>query len=271
MKARGELNGDDPWGAMNAPAQVAAGGSGSSKPQSNQAIALGIPQSAPQRRAQANRYDTDSPPHPASLGDEDDGEETVSRPSSPDQPPTLTRSKGKGRAGKPEETYTSRYGAAAPADAGSDDDAPASSSEEDEGRPPKTYAPKNHDNSDESDDDDDDNTRPPRGRTPARRGRSPGNTHLRPRSTSSNYSRGEDSGEDHDEDGIPDCSAPPPGGPPAAAKGKGFFISAEDRTRYCIPAELEMTQERFEAMKRRRAAEGRLAMTQHSTGGLDEE
>ncbi|KAG7006335.1 mitochondrial intermediate peptidase [Physcia stellaris] len=206
LRARGELDGDDPHGALNPKKlEPAAGGSANA--------AAG-------------------PKHPAfDIPDDDDGEHFVrTRSPSPDQIPTLTRGKGKGRASKPEETYASRHGAAEPAvpeydsDAGHEDDSAVHSGDEEQDKAPKGKGPKyalsddeeNYD--DEEEEEEEEEEEPiPRGRKVRKHGvgsssrgssSKSGTQRHRLRSTSSDYSHDE-------EDGIPDWSSqPPPGGPP---------------------------------------------------------
>ena len=200
MRLDGKLDGEDPWGALNAPPEAAASGSGSSKP-----------------RAQAGSYGGDLGQNPA-LGADYDTEEDpivpVSRPSSPDQLPTLTKGKGKSRAVKPEETYESRYGRAEPAEPDSEHEAPALSGDEkdDEFRPPQGKAPEYIPESEsefEDSGDDDDGPPPPPGRKPERHVQ--GNS--REESPRGHISRSS-SFYSQDEDDAPEWSAPPPGGPP---------------------------------------------------------
>lgn len=214
-RAQGLLDGDDPHGALKAKLLPAAGGS------SNAGAG------------------TKDPAFNVPDDEEDDGGRhfVPSRSPSPHQIPTITRGKGKGRASKPEETYASRHGAAEPAvpeyesDAEREDESPVHSGDEGhtEGvKPGKSKAPKygssdEEDDDEESDDgeDDDEVEEPhPRGRKITKhaigsgsRGSSSksgtmGTRRHRARSSSSNYSQGE-------EDGPPDWSSqPPPGSPP---------------------------------------------------------
>lgn len=210
-RARGELDCDDPYGAL--------------KPENLKPAAGGSANAAA------------GPKHPAfnipdDEEDDDGGHFVPTRSPSPDQILTITRGKGKGRASKPEETYASRHGAAEPAvpdydsDAGHEDDSPVHSGDEDhdEGvKSRKSKAPKyavsdDDENYDEEEEEEEEEEEPiPRGRKVKKhvvgsssRGSSSksGTQRHRVRGSSSDYSQDE-------EDGIPDWSSqPPPGGPP---------------------------------------------------------
>lgn len=211
MRANGDLDGEDPWGALQKPAMAAAGGSGSGS------------SNAP---THAKQYGGDLGGHPAYTQTyHDDGEEEEyippTRPSSPDQLPTLTK-KGKGRAGKPDETYTSRFG---PVEPDSEHEGPTHSGDEDEEhgfRPPKDKVPK-YDIDD--DDDDDGHGEEVRGRRTGRLVQDDSREgSRRARSSSSKYSRGDDG----DGDGVPDYDVPPPGGPPPRKTARGRVLPDVD-------------------------------------------
>lgn len=274
MKAAGKLDCDDPWGAMEAPAQVAAGGS--------------------------SRAGAGQDAHPAFRVPDIDGHGegfNRSRSPSPDQFPTLTRGKGKGRADRPEETYASRHGAPEPVGSDtdsehehehdSDDDSRVHSGDEDDYdvKPAKSKHPLY-----ELSDSDEDDTRGRKPRKQAFGSSSRGSSSKsapahRARSRSSSYSQDRD----HDRAHVPDWSAtPPPGGPPprnparldaGAAMASGALppqpssgpiinISPEERTKYKIPPNVAaiMTQARFDAWKEMVAKQGRLAMEQSRDG-----
>lgn len=191
MRENGELDGDDPWGAMGKPTAVAAGGSGSNA------------------QVQAHDFGGDLGKHPGLQAyDEEESYKIVSRPVSPDQLPTITKGKGKGRVGKPEETYESRYGPAEVAEHESDHEAPeySGNEEDDEVGPRKHKATEHESDEDESESESEisDNEKDRRGRRlvqyDAREG-------SRARSSSSHYSQGDDN--------VPNWQGPPPRGPPA--------------------------------------------------------
>ena len=223
MRANGELDGEDPWGALDKPVTAAAGGSGSSN-------------------AHAKPYGGDlGGRHPALASSPYDEEEEYvppTRSSSPDQPATLTK-KGKGRAGRPEETYTSRFGPAEPVETDSEHEGPTHSGDEDEEhvfRAPRDKAPKYGSDDDDDDDDDDshseeDGAVPVRGRRTGRHleddsseGSPKEGLHHRARSSSSKYSQEDD----RDDDSVTDYDAPPPGGPPPGKPARGRVLPAVD-------------------------------------------
>ena len=250
MKESGELAQEDPWGAMDAAPEVAAGGSKSRLP----------------------------PVHPA-FGD-DDGEEDGRSPS-PDQLPVLTKGKGKGRASKPEETYASRYGAAASdsegesaarsgrGDSDNDDD------DDDEVYPPgkgKNSKPPKYDfhgSDDDGDDDEDDEAQhPARGRKLTRRS-TEGSISSR---ASSQYSVEEEKDGD-----VPHWgSKPPPGSPPPRNPARArrnsmdapdsdddmdeepIEVSPHERAKYGIPPNLPMTETKLKVWKESRSKEGNM-------------
>ena len=219
MRDRGELEGKDPWGNMNKPAAVAASGSGSNA------------------HAPVPNYAGDLSQHPALQAYDVEEPHVVSRPASPDQLPTITKGKGKGRVGKPEETYESRYGPAEVADPDSDHEAPVhSGNEEDDDvdlrKSKVTRLVFEEEDETESepeatDIEEDKNAR--RGRRPQRqvqddsregsrapRVRKPqddAKEGQRARSSSSRYSQGEDN--------VPNWQGPPAGEPPAGNPALG--------------------------------------------------
>ena len=217
MRANGDLDGEDPWGALQKPAMAAAGGSGSAN-------------------VHAKPYGADFVGQYPAYEDEEEEEEYIppTRASSPDQIATLKK-KGKGRAGKPEETYTSRFG---PVEQDSEHEGPTHSGDEDEEhehefRHPGDKAPKY--GTDDDDDDshgEEDTAARIRGRRTGRvveddssEGSPKEGIRRRARSGSSEYSHGGDK----DDDSEPDYVAPPPGGPPAPKKPvRGKVLSAVD-------------------------------------------
>ena len=125
MRANGDLDGEDPWGALEKPAMAAAGGSRSGSSNAN---------------VHAKPYGGDIVDKLPAFDEEEEEYIPPTRHSSPDHLPTLTK-KGKGRAGRPEETYTSRFG---PAEPDSEHEGPTHSGDEDEEhgfRPPRDKAP----------------------------------------------------------------------------------------------------------------------------------
>ena len=250
MKASGELDHEDPWGAMDARPEVAAGSS------SNRAGA-GI-----------------LPPHPALR--------EPSRSPSPDQIPTLTKGKGKGRAGKPEETYASRYGAAEESEH-EEEEPPARSggeeSDDDEVRPPsKGGKPPGYDFGDSDDDEEEEEeeeARPARGRKSTRRveGSSSRGSSSKPdrrrrgSSGESRYSQEEDGDVPHWGSKPPAGSPPPWNAGPARRDSMNepdfddeedeevIEVSAGDRAKYGIPPNLPMTETKLRVWKQSRASE----------------
>ena len=287
-KAAGELDGDDPWGELSVTPAAVAGGSGSKPKYSQRAIASGIPDPTPKKLLQVDDYAVDLPSHPAYDDDSDEEQPAaISRPSSPDQAPTLTRAKGKGRVGQPEETYAPRYGAPEPVQAepeteSEDDDAPVHSDLEDEirrpkGKAPKSKAPKEEEDPSTEDEDEDEVETIPRGsRKSTTTIRDQGNKSSRSAAraeSNSSSSSSQSSDYEGDEDDDDYAAGPPPGNPPTeGVAGEPFFIiSPEDRAKYGIPPGHPLTERQFEAWKDRRAAEGRRAMAQHAKGEIDEE
>ena len=121
MKRSGALDQDDPWGAMNAVPEAAAGSS--SEILSNEAIAMNISENeAKKRRGEgaASAVPESQPAQPAAVTldevEEDDYDDhgaprhELGHSRTP-SPPMLNK-KGKGRLDVPEETYATRYGAA---------------------------------------------------------------------------------------------------------------------------------------------------------------
>ena len=255
MKASGELDHEDPWGAMDARPEVAAGGSGSS----NRAGGADI-----------------LPPHPALR--------EPSRSPSPDQIPTLTRGKGKGRAGKPEETYASRYGAAEESEHEEEHAAHSGGedSDDDEVRPPPMgskppgYDLGDSDDEGEDEEEEEEEARPARGRKSTRRveGSSSRGSSSKPdrrRRGSSGESRYSQEEEDGD---VPHWgSKPPAGSPPPWKAGPArrdsmdepdfddeedeevVEVSAGERAKYGIPPNLPMTETKLKIWKKSRASE----------------
>ena len=212
MRANGDLDGEDPWCALSKPAMAAAGGSGSGSLNAN---------------IHAKPYGGDLVDKLPAFDEEEEEYIPPTRHSSPDQLPSLMK-KGKGRAGRPEETYTSRFGPAEPAELDSEHEGPAHSGDEDEEhgfRPPRDKTPK-YGIDDDDDDDDEDGATPIRGRKPGPYLEDDsGEGSRRARSSSSKYSQSDDG----DDDGVPNWAAPPPGGPPPPTKSaRGKVLPAVD-------------------------------------------
>ena len=141
MKRSGALDQDDPWGAMTAAPEAAAGSS--SEGLSNEAIAQNITENeARKRRGEGapSAAPDFQPAQPAAVPldeveeDDYDGHSASGHElghSRTPSPPTLNK-KGKGRRDVPEETYATRYGTAK--------DKPEYSGEEDESASDEEYS-----------------------------------------------------------------------------------------------------------------------------------
>ena len=228
MKASGELDQEDPWGAMGARLDAAAGSS--------------------------NRAGSGVLPPPPAFDDEEDGH---SRSPSPDMLPVLTKGKGKGRASVPEENYASRYGAA-PAEepaARSDGEESASSS----GRPqPKSSQPPKYEFRDSDDEEEEvseeeeeeEHARPARGR--------------KMRRTDSSISRGSSSSKEEEDGHVPRWGGAPPRRDSDDAPDyddeeeddeEVIEVSPAERAKYGIPPKLPMTETKLKVWKQSKANE----------------
>lgn len=285
MEKNGELAKPDPWGFLEAEPEVAAGNSSTGEQLSNEAIALGITDSALADLRSGNHNavsETDHlPGYKTSIGgnaaaaaavrvgrraiNDDD----VSRSPSPEF--DTGAGKNKGRRGHENETYTSRYGAHDDDDDDDDDDEAAHS---------------DGSNSVYSDDDDD-----------AIRSKTPGDRTAAAKSSSTQPFRrpkfdDTDSEDDSSTSAAPQSGVPktwgassssrnqnPPGGRRAGAGAAAssaadtsiIEISDQERQRLGIPTSMALAradQARFEQRKR---DAGRLAMRQNASGDIDEE
>ena len=77
MEKAGKLDGDDPWGALNAPMAAATGGSGSSTRPSNLAIATGVLEQSGKTQRHDDEEDLPGRPTPHPEEDEEDVHRTI--------------------------------------------------------------------------------------------------------------------------------------------------------------------------------------------------
>lgn len=263
MQKNGELAKPDPWGLpllspilhsyipnlstgfMEAEPDVAAGSSGTEEPISNEAIALGITDSALADLRAGNRNagsaTTYLPGYKTSIGGNTPAaaavkagrrainENDVSRSPSPEF--DTGAGKNKGRRGHENETYASRYGAH-----NDDDDDEAAFSD--------------GNNSMYSDNDDDDDNAVRRG---------PPQPSRRPRFD----------GSDSENDSPPPSAAARSRAP--SADTDFVDISPQERQRLGIPASMALTRASLARFEQRKGDEGRLAMRQNASGDIDEE
>lgn len=273
MERNGELAKPDPWGLpllptflhsyipnlstgfMEAEHDVAVGSSGTEEPISNEAIALGITDSALADLRAGNRKagsaTTYLPGYKTSIGGNTPAaaavkagrrainENDVSRSPSPEFDPGA--GKNKGRRGYENETYASRYGAY---DDDDDDDDEAAFSDGNN----SMYS------------DDDDNVVPPTvpsSRTAAAAKPSSSQPSRRPRF----------------DDGDSENDSPPSAAPRSRALNPDtdfVDISAPERQHRGIPASMALTCASLARFKQRKGDEGRLAMRQNASGDIDE-
>lgn len=266
MEKNGELEKPDPWGFMEV-IEVAAGSSDTGEQMSNEAIALGITDTALADMREGNRNvgsATDGlPGYKTSIGgkvaaaaavragrraiDDDD----VSRSPSPEIDTGV--GKNKGRRGHENDSYASRYGSHEDDD---DDDDEAAHS----------------DNSDSVYSDDENVISPviPRSRAAAAAASTTARPFRRPRF---------DDDDSDSEAESPTSAASPSRAPQTqgssshspAADANTVEISARERQRLGIPANMNLTRASLARFEQRKRDEGRLAMRQNASGDIDEE
>lgn len=282
MEKNGELAKRDPWGFLEAEPEVAAGSSSTGEQLSNEAIALGITDSALADLRAGNRNagsESDHlPGYKTSIGGNAAAaaavragrrainDDNVSRSPSPEF--DTGAGKNKGRRGHENETYTSRYGAH---DDDDDDDEVGHS-----------------DGSNSVYSDDDDDAIPPKisgGRTAAANSSST-QPFRRPKFDDTD-SEDESSTPAAPQSGVPQTwgassssrNPSPPGGRRAGASAGAssaadtniIEISDQERQRLGIPTSMALTRASLARFEQRKRDEGRLAMRQNTSGDIDEE
>lgn len=277
MEKNGELAKPDPWGFMEAEPDVIAGSSDTGEHMSNEAIALGITDSALADLRADNRHTGSAADHlpgyktsigrtaasaaAVKAGRRAINDNDVSRSPSPEF--DTGAGKNKGRRGHEKETYASRFAAH------DDDDEEAVHS----------------DGSGSYYSDDDDNVIPPtasRGRTAAATSPSP-QRFRRPKFDDA------DSDNDLSTSAAPQSRAPktwgasspgPSPSPPRGRRGGGgtatadtnnVEISDQERQRLGIPVSMTLTRASLARFEQRKRDEGRMAMRQNASGDMDEE
>lgn len=272
MEKNGELAKPDPWGFMEAEPEVAAGSSDTGEQMSNEAIALGITDSALADLRAGNRnagsvtnrlpgYKTSIGGTAAAAAAVEAGRRAIrdnDPPRSPSPEFDTGAGKNKGRRGHENETYASRYGAY------DDDDDEAVRS----------------DGSHSFYSDDDENV--------ILRGHTAAATTSSPRPL--RRSRFDDDLDSEDESpasaasqsripttwGARSSRSPSPsrgarGGAGAATDTDNVDISDQERRRLGIPASMTLTRASLARFEQRKRDEGRLAMRQDASGDMDEE
>lgn len=277
MEKSGALAQTNPWGAMDREPDVAAGSSGAGADDDDQpsteAIALNITNSALKdlRTGASRSFGAGGSSAAAVTAGRRAIGDLPSRSPSPEF--DTSAGKGKGRRGHDEETYASRYGAG-PND--SDDDEVFFESDDDE---PDFDAPPPHDRRGRRS--------PGRGGHPSRRSRSNDTLsddesppHNR-RDRSPPARGGPPQRRSHNKDLDSDDESPPPGfhsdededhiaDADDDKDDKEISISASERQRLAIPLGFKVTRKSLMRFEARRAAEGRLAMTQHRSGEVED-
>lgn len=286
MEENGELAEPDAWGFMEAEPEVAAGSSSTAEQMSNEAIALGITDSALVELRASNRKARSEtgylPGYKTAMGGTAGvaaavragrraiNDNDVSRSPSPEF--DTGAGKNKGRRGQENDSYASHYSAHEDDDdmAAHSDGSGSSYSEDDE----NVILPAKAAN--------------PSGRTAAATSLSSHQPFRRPKFDNSDS----DSGSSAPQSRVPQnwgSSAPNPNSSPPHGRraGRGAVplrasasstadadileISSQERQRLGIPANMALTRASLARFEQRKSDEGNLAMRQHASGGLDEE
>ncbi|MCJ1424226.1 hypothetical protein MMC29_002113 [Sticta canariensis] len=265
MQKNGELEKPDPWGFMEAEPEVTAGASSIGEQMSNEAIALGITDSALADLRGENRNADSATDHlpgyktsigvaataAVRAGRRAIGDNDVSRSPSPEF--DTGPGKNKGRRGHANENYASRYGA-------HDDD------DDDEAV--------HNDGSSSIYSDDDENVV-----LPAKDAKSTSRRPLRGASFDDTDSENDSptSAAPHSRvpktwgASSPSPSPSPPRGGRDRADSDHVEISDQERRRLGIPPSMILTRASLARFEQRKRDEGKLAMRQNASGDIDEE
>ena len=230
MKRNGQYDLPDPWGAMNAAPEAAAGSSseGMLNEHSGSAASSAPELKAPQPRVIPMDEIEEADDSLYGLSPADKARQAgyaTGAPASFGQsrtPSPTPKKKGKGRAGMPEDDYASRYGAAP-----EPEDEPEFSGDEDDMK------------------------------QAAFRGRSAARTHSRDSSMDANV-HGRDRSYSSSEDDLD-----------SGAAGNDIEVSPQERAKYGIPATMRLTEESFTRFKLKREAANQEAM-RRLHDGLDD-